>query len=61
MRKPEKPGSEAGRTREGGALGNIDDLTGHPGKGTSGPSTKPSESPDPTAGKPPKPAKGGSA
>ena len=25
MRKPEKPGTEAARTREGGGLGNIDE------------------------------------
>jgi hypothetical protein len=50
MRKPSKPGTEASKTREGGALGNIDELTGHPGKGTSGPSIKPSESPDPSKG-----------
>lgn len=59
MRKPVKPGSEASKTREGGALGNIDDLTGHPGKGTSGASTKASESPDPAGGKAPRPPKGG--
>ena len=59
MRKPVKPGSDASKTREGGALGDIDDLTGHPGKGTSGASTKTSENPDPAAGKPPKPSKVG--
>lgn len=58
MRKPEKPGTEAARTREGGGLGNIDEATGHPGKGTPGatvrqednPSSTPSK--NPPAGKP---------
>ncbi|KAB7783516.1 hypothetical protein [Methylorubrum populi] len=53
MRKPEKPGAEAGRTREGGALGNIDEQTGHPGKGTPGATVRPEENPDPS--KDPKP------
>lgn len=45
MRKPEKPGSEASKTREGGALGNIDEERGHPGKGTPGATMKPDENP----------------
>ncbi|GJE62723.1 hypothetical protein [Methylobacterium trifolii] len=44
MKKPIKPGSEAGHSKEGGALGNIDEQRGHPGKGTGGPSVKDSES-----------------
>ncbi|WP_082494378.1 hypothetical protein [Methylobacterium sp. Leaf108] len=54
MRKPEKSEDKevpnAGSTKEGGALGNIDELTGHPGKGTSGPSGRPSEDGDPSKG-----------
>ncbi|WP_096486441.1 hypothetical protein [Methylorubrum populi] len=53
MRKPEKPGTEAGKTQEGGALGNIDEQTGHPGKGTPGATVKPDDNPDPS--KDPKP------
>lgn len=54
MKKPVKPGEKevpnAGSTKEGGALGNIDELTGHPGKGTSGPTMRPSEDGDPSKG-----------
>lgn len=53
MRKPEKPGAEAGRTHEGGALGNIDEQTGHPGKGTPGATVRSQDNPDPS--KDPKP------
>ncbi len=56
MRKPEKPGTEAARTREGGGLGNIDEATGHPGKGTPGATVRqednPAPSKSPPAGKP---------
>lgn len=56
MRKPEKPGTEAARTREGGGLGNIDEATGHPGKGTPGATVRQEENPAPSkpppAGKP---------
>lgn len=56
MRKPEKPGTEAARTREGGGLGNIDEATGHPGKGTPGATVRQDENParpkNPPAGKP---------
>jgi len=63
MREPIKPGDKdvpnAGSTKEGGALGNIDELTGHPGKGTSGATLKESENPDPSKGvQPGKPGEG---
>lgn len=44
MKAPIKPGSEASKKQEGGSLGNIDELTGDPGKGTGGPSLRPEES-----------------
>lgn len=44
MKAPIKPGSEASKKQVGGSLGSIDELTGHPGKGTGGPSLKPDES-----------------
>lgn len=50
MRKPVKPGSEASKTQEGGALGNIDEQRGHPGKGTGGDTVRQSEKPDPDKG-----------
>lgn len=50
MRKPEKTGSEASKTQAGGALGNIDEQTGHPGKGTPGATMKPQENPDRSKG-----------
>jgi hypothetical protein len=50
VRKPEKPGSDASKTREGGALGNIDEQEGHPGKGTPGATVKPDENPARSAG-----------
>ena len=63
MREPIKPGDKdvpnAGSTKEGGALGNIDELTGHPGKGSSGPGLKESENGDPSKGVQPGKAKGG--
>ncbi|GJE45547.1 hypothetical protein AEGHOMDF_4746 [Methylobacterium soli] len=41
MRPPEKSGSSKSSTPKEGGLGNIDDLQGHPGSGSSpGPSTK---------------------
>lgn len=53
MRKPTKPGHKdvpnAGSTKEGGALGNIDELTGHPGKGSEK-ALKESENGDPSKG-----------
>lgn len=53
MRKPSKPGDKdvanAGSMKEGGALGNIDELTGHPGKGL-GKSVTESENGDPSKG-----------
>ncbi len=63
MREPIKPGDKdvpnAGSTKEGGALGNIDELTGHPGKGSSGATLKKSENPDPSKGvQPGKPGEG---
>ncbi len=45
MRKPEKPGTQDSKTQEGGALGNIDEQTGHPGKGTSGATMRPRTTP----------------
>lgn len=48
MRKPEKPGADAGKTHKGGALGSIDEQTGHPGKGTSGTTLQPEDNPDPS-------------
>ena len=64
MREPIKPGHKevpnAGSTKEGGALGNIDELTGHPGKGL-GRSLKESENGDPAKGVQPGKPKGGTA
>lgn len=54
MKKPTKPGTEASKSKEGGGLGNIDELTGDPGKGTSGATMDPSENPDPSKGIQPK-------
>lgn len=48
MRKPEKPGTDAGKAQGGGALGNIDEQTGHPGKGTPGATIKSEDNPDPS-------------
>lgn len=45
MRKPEKPGTEAARTRQGGGLGNIDEETGGPGKGTPGATIRKADNP----------------
>ena len=65
MKKPVKPGEKdvpnAGSTKEGGALGNIDELTGHPGKGTSGRTMKEGEDGDPSTGVQPGKPKGGKA
>ncbi|WP_186383748.1 hypothetical protein [Methylobacterium dankookense] len=56
MRKPEKPGSDASKSREGGSLGNIDEQEGHPGKGSPGATTKPEHNPErPQDEKPEKP------
>ncbi|HEX8416136.1 MAG TPA: hypothetical protein VF641_00890 [Methylobacterium sp.] len=54
MKEPVKSGSKESKTREGGALGNIDELTGDPGKGTSGATLKQSDNPDPSKGVQPK-------
>lgn len=35
-----KSGSEASKLQEGGSLGNIDELTGHPGTGAGGTSSR---------------------
>ena len=51
MRKPTKPGSEDSKSQDKGALGNIDEERGHPGKGTGGASIKPEETGDRKAGK----------
>ncbi|GAB6845462.1 hypothetical protein HNR00_002668 [Methylorubrum rhodinum] len=59
MRKPEKPGTQDSKTQEGGALGNIDEQTGDPGKGTSGATMRPEDNPDPS--KDPKPETPGDA
>ncbi|MGU3537718.1 hypothetical protein [Methylobacterium sp. A54F] len=58
MKKPTKSKPEAGTTHAGGALGNIDELTGHPGKGTPGPTMKPEHNPDPDKGVAPKKPRG---
>jgi hypothetical protein len=44
MKAPIKPGTEASKTREGGALGNIDEAAGHPDKGSTGPALNPEHS-----------------
>jgi hypothetical protein len=59
VRKPEKPGTQESKTQAGGALGNIDEQTGHPGKGTPGATIRPEENPDPS--KDPKPERPGDA
>ena len=41
MKAPIKSGTEASKTTEGGALGNIDEQRGHPGKGTGDTAIKP--------------------
>ena len=40
MKELIKPGTDASKTKEGGALGNIDELAGHPDKGSTGPALK---------------------
>ena len=44
MKAPIKSGTEASKTTEGGALGNIDEQRGHPGKGTGDTAIKPEHS-----------------
>ena len=44
MKAPIKPGTDESKTTEGGALGNIDEQRGHPGKGTGGTAIKPDHS-----------------
>lgn len=54
MKKPTKPGTAASKDRSGGALGNIDEQRGDPGKGTGGATMKKSDNPNPSKGEPQK-------
>lgn len=61
MKKPQKPGTAASKDKSGGALGNIDEQRGAPGKGTGGATVRQSENPNPEKGEPQKtPVKKGS-